>query len=792
MADIFDKINPSHTDAIPTATLNPSDKGIETSNLGGDIFDKINPQDNNGGEVTYPEQRPDIFSQFGRFIMRTNPIEQAETASYMQDKMPQVMPNERYADYQKRVNRVLKPRERQIENQGVIRQIEVPMQGAIAASAAVNPGETVKSLAKFVLIDAAANALGASPENIEKIKNPELRAAAEVAKFGAEGVMASINPLAIPRVRQAMINKSASVYRDVLAPSKWEIGKVEVKQGKDLNDYYKLAAEEGLVIKSSPDKKLDTADARAQLQDKTSQLNQKVSDMLQQPEDQKTYFDLDKIGDAAKNSLRDRTKNDVDYEALASQVDKEIGAAKTNRGNSIDAPELNTVKQGMWSKSYNPLEPNSKDAARAIGFAAKDAIEKAFPDKNIREINKKLGDYLTLDTLLENAHGRVIQKGKIGRYAAQGIGALAGHAVGLPVVGELGGGWLGGVASDFINSPKRITSNLANKLERSKQGLFPIINQSKGADANSTQPIQPGITPEIVDNAPPLIKPQGNIAFNPLNPITRTDRMLPSPKTAGSSSGPVIYGKDWGVPSEDPYGFLAEAKKAYFGKKPFKTPSSYDIENATPIAYGENGPTLSIKDTVKMIKQDALSGGKKDLALKADELLRRLEAKEKSNQIVSEFNPLKSQAKGSEVGDSLNKSKLILPAALGGALLMQKESEASKPISEGQELRGKASTYGWGEKLNPYTFSGERFNTNAKTVAMRGVPMGTKVEITDNKTGNKVIATVNDGGPGKRLNRLIDLSKGAWKELGYGKPGLLDVSVKIVSVGKGRAYNGKY
>ena len=786
MADIFDKINPSHTDAIPTATLNPSDKGIETSNLGGDIFDKINPQDNNGGEVTYPEQRPDIFSQFGRFIMRTNPIEQAETASYMQDKMPQVMPNERYADYQKSVNRVLKPRERQIENQGVIRQIEVPMQGAIAASAAVNPGETVKSLAKFVLIDAAANALGASPENIAKIKNPELRAAAEVAKFGAEGVMASINPLAIPRVRQAMINKSASVYRDVLAPSKWEIGKVEVKQGKDLNDYYKLAAEEGLVIKSSPDKKLDTADARAQLQDKTSQLNQKVSDMLQQPEDQKTYFDLDKIGDAAKNSLRDRTKNDVDYEALASQVDKEIGAAKTNRGNSIDAPELNTVKQGMWSKSYNPLEPNSKDAARAIGFAAKDAIEKAFPDKNIREINKKLGDYLTLDTLLENAHGRVIQKGKIGRYAAQGIGALAGHAVGLPVVGELGGGWLGGVASDFINSPKRITSNLANKLERSKQGLFPIINQSKGADANSTQPIQPGITPEIVDNAPPLIKPQGNIAFNPLNPITRTDRMLPSPKTAGSSSGPVIYGKDWGVPSEDPYGFLAEAKKAYFGKK------SIDIENATPIAYGENGPTLSIKDTVKMIKQDALSDGKKDLALKADELLRRLEAKEKSNQIVSEFNPLKSQAKGSEVGDSLNKSKLILPAALGGALLMQKESEASKPISEGQELRGKASTYGWGEKLNPYTFSGERFNTNAKTVAMRGVPMGTKVEITDNKTGNKVIATVNDGGPGKRLNRLIDLSKGAWKELGYGKPGLLDVSVKIVSVGKGRAYNGKY
>lgn len=447
-------------------------------------------------------------------------------------------------------------------------------------------------------------------------------------------------------------------------------------------------------------------------------------------------------------------------------------------GDEIPLSKIDDIRMTMNKR----FDPDLRDANRAIGDASRKILYESIPEA--RETLAKEGELLAARRFAEVMNNKVVKGGRLGNYFAQVLGAIIGSKVdtGIPFVGPT----IGALGGNLVRKGLQKSYFSGNPLSSAASKSLKFADILKEALLGKSIKGGSGITPEIVDSAPPLVKPQGNIAFNPLNPITRTDRMLPSPKTAGSSSGPVIYGKDWGVPNEDPYGFLDEAKKAYFGKK------SIDIENATPIAYGENGPTLSIKDTVKMIKQDALSGGKKDLALKADELLRRLEAKEKSNQIVSEFNPLKSQAKGSEVGDSLNKSKLILPAALGGALLMQKESEASKPISEGQELRGKASTYGWGEKLNPYTFSGERFNTNAKTVAMRGVPMGTKVEITDNKTGNKVIATVNDGGPGKRLNRLIDLSKGAWKELGYGKPGLLDVSVKIVSVGKGRAYNGKY
>lgn len=115
-----------------------------------------------------------------------------------------------------------------------------------------------------------------------------------------------------------------------------------------------------------------------------------------------------------------------------------------------------------------------------------------------------------------------------------------------------------------------------------------------------------------------------------------------------------------------------------------------------------------------------------------------------------------------------------------------KKEKASMP----KNISGKASTYGWGEKLNKKTFSGEDFNTNDNTVAMRNEPMGTKIEITDRKSGRKVDARVNDGGPARKTKRVLDMSQGTWKKLGYKKPGLTDVDIKILEEGKGKSYTG--
>jgi rare lipoprotein A len=86
---------------------------------------------------------------------------------------------------------------------------------------------------------------------------------------------------------------------------------------------------------------------------------------------------------------------------------------------------------------------------------------------------------------------------------------------------------------------------------------------------------------------------------------------------------------------------------------------------------------------------------------------------------------------------------------------------------------GGASWYGPGFH-GKTAASGETFNENAMTAAHRSLPFGTKVIVTDQRTGKQVRVTINDRGPfhGKRI---IDLSKAAATELGFRNRGTTSV-----------------
>lgn len=77
---------------------------------------------------------------------------------------------------------------------------------------------------------------------------------------------------------------------------------------------------------------------------------------------------------------------------------------------------------------------------------------------------------------------------------------------------------------------------------------------------------------------------------------------------------------------------------------------------------------------------------------------------------------------------------------------------------------GMASYYGR-ELAGNRTASGERFNPSALTAAHRTLPLGSKVRVTNPRTGDSVIVRINDRGP-FHGNRLIDLSEAAAREIG--------------------------
>jgi rare lipoprotein A len=138
------------------------------------------------------------------------------------------------------------------------------------------------------------------------------------------------------------------------------------------------------------------------------------------------------------------------------------------------------------------------------------------------------------------------------------------------------------------------------------------------------------------------------------------------------------------------------------------------------------------------------------------------------------------------------KSKLpIIAGATATGIALSSEAHADTPkYKVGDKQTTEASTYGWGEKLNDKTYDGKKFDPMDVTAAMRNVPMGSKVKVTDKKTGKSVVVKINDGGPAHKTKRAIDLSQGAWRKLGYNRAGLTNVEIEILSLGDGKRYIG--
>lgn len=111
----------------------------------------------------------------------------------------------------------------------------------------------------------------------------------------------------------------------------------------------------------------------------------------------------------------------------------------------------------------------------------------------------------------------------------------------------------------------------------------------------------------------------------------------------------------------------------------------------------------------------------------------------------------------------------------------------------GKSYSGSASFYGKRHHGNK-TASGERFNMYGLTAAHRSLPLGCKIRVTNEASGKSVIVKVNDRGP-FHGNRILDVSQGAAKQLGFIKDGLASVKIEVLSVPekklKRNQYNGK-
>ncbi|MBF0624006.1 MAG: septal ring lytic transglycosylase RlpA family protein [Magnetococcales bacterium] len=101
--------------------------------------------------------------------------------------------------------------------------------------------------------------------------------------------------------------------------------------------------------------------------------------------------------------------------------------------------------------------------------------------------------------------------------------------------------------------------------------------------------------------------------------------------------------------------------------------------------------------------------------------------------------------------------------------------------AEGYREKGVASWYGPGFHGRD-TANGEDYDQDELTAAHTTLPLPTMVRVTDLNTGKSVDVRVNDRGPFVK-NRLIDLSRGAARALGFFTQGT--AMVEVVALGPG-------
>ncbi|WP_400192571.1 septal ring lytic transglycosylase RlpA family protein [Hymenobacter sp. B81] len=98
--------------------------------------------------------------------------------------------------------------------------------------------------------------------------------------------------------------------------------------------------------------------------------------------------------------------------------------------------------------------------------------------------------------------------------------------------------------------------------------------------------------------------------------------------------------------------------------------------------------------------------------------------------------------------------------------------------SKSSTLRGRASWYGR-EHQGRRTSSGERFDRHKYTCAHKTLPFGTKLRVTNTRTGKAVVVRVSDRGP-FRHQRILDLSEVAARPLDIVRLGAVNVVAEVM------------
>lgn len=265
---------------------------------------------------------------------------------------------------------------------------------------------------------------------------------------------------------EKIMAKRERVWNEAMNLGAGEAKKIQkaALRGQERNVGKLLAQEDGLTIEETPEKKISTTKAREEIRSRRDLVDKQLTAELQS--DQRKWFSLNDAEEKAVKRIQESTgtlaaeKNSAiaDIRNVFDQERKSVGIDKAaGKDHVLTGAEANDLKRGLYKYAYDEKgqpRQNSQHFQSAAEII-KSAIEDHYKDNaNIREINKKLGDYIVMDKALYSIEGRTVRGGVLLRKLNQVIGgSIGGSIAGAP--GAIAGVEMAGRMTDYLTNPER-------------------------------------------------------------------------------------------------------------------------------------------------------------------------------------------------------------------------------------------------------------------------------------------------------------------------------------------------
>lgn len=227
----------------------------------------------------------------------------------------------------------------------------------------------------------------------------------------------------------------------------------------------RFLAEHGLIV-DIKDGKINSQAVIEKISKQAEPLEDVLDDILRAKDTTlptSSRISLDKLADSAKKRISTESNIAGGYiEQQYADIDKLISSLKKAYGDTVGLSTLNKIKRGQWqqSKVFDMTRPNyAKDSHYALGKEAKEMIENAVAETDIKKLNQYLGDHFDAINNLQKIDGNAIKGGRLGNYFGRTIGAVVG-AKGGPL-----GSLAGAAGGDYVSKVMQ-NNYIANPIKR--------------------------------------------------------------------------------------------------------------------------------------------------------------------------------------------------------------------------------------------------------------------------------------------------------------------------------------